>query len=442
MRLLGLLLLLASVGAAASPAPGSVTLDRATLGRLDALRPGDTLVLPAFPAGPGVLASVRLERVDIYAPGAHIVEVGPGGEREVPRSRRIELIGSGIDSDMRVSLSFDPGFGRVRGSGSDASGAYAIIADQDGSGLHLHAIAADQALPRGVVPHFDSRHDSVPSGQPMPSELQLHLARLAEPLTGEPRVAVLAIDTDTEFMAERFANGSAAATDWIADLFGVMNVMYERDLDVRLSQGTTYLRTGSDPYSASDTPADMTDLNEFGSYWQAHYANVPRSFAMLLSGKSSSANYASGIAWINSYCHTQSNGGSYSVNQVFMNSAIPVDLSALITGHELGHNLGAWHTHCTDASTGGAPAATNTVDQCFNGEASQGCYSGPTSCPTSGPGHPLGTIMSYCNLNSCGGQNVMQFHPTEITKLSALISANTPSCLTEGGDALFANGFE
>ena len=48
-------------------------------------------------------------------------------------------------------------------------------------------------------------------------------------------------------------------------------------------------------------------------------ASTPRSFAMLLSGKSSSGNSASGIAWIDAYCETQSQGGSYSVNQVFTN---------------------------------------------------------------------------------------------------------------------------
>ena len=73
---------------------------------------------------------------------------------------------------------------------------------------------------------------------------------------------------------------------------------------------------------------------------------------MLLSGNSSSGNSASGIAWVNAYCRTNSSGGSYSTNQIFTNPAIGVASSAFIVGHELGHNFGASHTHCTNASSG------------------------------------------------------------------------------------------
>lgn len=441
MRLVAVVLLFATIGASAAPASGDVLLDHAVLGRLEALHSGSQLVLPAFPVAPGVLAPVKFKRVEVYATGARLVEVGTQGERELARSRRVELIGVSEDGSARISLSFDPGFGRMRGSGSGPDGLFAIQAERAAQGLHVRAISADRALPPGVVPSIESiGNDALPSGQPMPSAFELELAGLATP-GGSQRIAIVAIDTDNEFMSERFNNDTGAAADWIADLFGVMNAMYQRDLDVRLTEGTTFLRTAPDPYAANDTPADSADLDEFGSYWQTHYASISRSFAALLSGKSASGNSASGIAWLNAYCRTQSTGGSYSVNQIFTNSGIPVDLSARISGHELGHNFGAYHTHCTDVTTGAAPVSTNTIDQCFNGEASQGCYSGPTSCPTSGPGHPMGTIMSYCNQNGCG-KDVLQFHPTQITTLSALIAANTPSCLMEGGDAIFANGFE
>ena len=82
---------------------------------------------------------------------------------------------------------------------------------------------------------------------------------------------------------------------------------------------------------------------------------------------------------------------------------------------------------------------SNTIDLCSN--VGSGCYTGPTSCPVSGPGAPRGSVMSYCNQNGCN-QNVLQFHPTQITRLLARIAANTPSCLSEGNDLIFANGFE
>ncbi|HPG95513.1 MAG TPA: hypothetical protein PLR28_13250, partial [Dokdonella sp.] len=114
-------------------------------------------------------------------------------------------------------------------------------------------------------------------------------------------------------------------------------------------------------------------------------------------------------------------------------------------GHEVGHNFGAAHTHCSNATTGSYPTATNTIDQCSN--AGSGCYAGTRSCPTSGPGAPRGSIMSYCNQltdvngNAVCGQNVLQFHPTHVTQVRARVAANTPSCLFTS-DVIFANGFQ
>jgi hypothetical protein len=238
-----------------------------------------------------------------------------------------------------------------------------------------------------------------------------------------------------------------------------MNTMYERDLLVNLKQGTTIFRTNAatDPYASGGAfpvttfPADGTDLNNFGSNWAANEGSVSRTFATLLSGKGpcSSGCQASGIAWVGSYCQTASSGGSYSVVMLFSNISFDPNgmIAARLDGHELGHNFGANHTHCTDISNGHSPVATNTIDQCYNGESGSGCYAGTTSCPASGPGAPAGTIMSYCNVKGCGsgGQNVLQFHPTQINDvlLPDITSTITgqPSCLNTSDD-IFYDGFE
>ncbi|MCC7255758.1 MAG: hypothetical protein IT467_07475, partial [Dokdonella sp.] len=239
------------------------------------------------------------------------------------------------------------------------------------------------------------------------------------------------------------AGNTAAATSWIADLFASMNVMYERDLNVTLLQGTTIFRSSGTPYTISSGAADGTDLDNFGNYWQANHAGVSRAFAMLLSGAMTSGNSASGIAWVNAYC---SSTYSYSVNKVFWSSGIGVGSSARLVGHELGHNFGADHTHCTNATTGAYPTGNGTIDQCFKGESGRGCYAGAVSCPTSGPGFPQGSVMSYCHTSAPNGaacgQNVSQFHPTQITTLSALIAQNTPACIAQVSDQIFKNGFD
>ena len=52
-------------------------------------------------------------------------------------------------------------------------------------------------------------------------------------------------------MLNKFANNHTSATNYIANLFALMNVIYQRDLKVQLLQGTVVLRdsTTLDPYS-------------------------------------------------------------------------------------------------------------------------------------------------------------------------------------------------
>ena len=434
--LLTAVLITASTSAFAAPA----VLDHAKLDRLSNLAVGSRIVLDGFPDGSGSGSSLTFERIDVYAQGARVIVVDASGEHDLPKPKRVQLIGKNASGDVRVSLAFDPGFVNVHGVVTSGSHTFVVKSEHLASGLRLRAVPLESTNPTGIMPQVIPTDDALPSGRPDPSALEIALT--GEAPTGTLRYATVAVDTDNEFMSERFSNNTAAAASWIADLFASMNVMYERDLNVMLQLGTTILRTTTDPYSSNDTPADNADLNEFGTYWQTHYASTPRAFAMLLSGKSSSGNSASGIAWINAYCETQSSGGSYSVNQIFTNPGIDVSYSTLIVGHELGHNFGAWHTHCTNVTTGAAPTGSNTIDKCYN---EPSCYQGATSCPTTGPGAPAGTIMSYCNVMQCGstGQNVLQFHPTQVSTLNTLIAQNTPSCLvTTGGDEIFRSGFD
>lgn len=442
---------LIACSASAFAAPHELALSSTRIDQFDALAINAGMVVDGFPDGSGGSHVVRFKRIDIYAPGARVLAIGPDGEHEIPRSTRVELIGSDDGGQMGVHLAFDPGFRNIVGSGFSVSGTFAIGARSDGSGTHLVVRPSEEALPAGVTPQVIGSDDGVPSPLALPPPITLGIDTTTT-TTAAPRGAIVAIDVDHELLVNRFGGTAAAnqtaATNWIADLFATMNVMYVRDLNVTLQQGTTRMRTGATPYTiAANAAASNADLNNFGNYWQANETSVSRTFTALLSGQMTSGFSASGIAWINSYCKTAGNGGSYSVNKVFTSSQVGVDLSARIVGHEIGHNFGASHTHCTSASTGAYPVASGTIDQCYKGESGSGCYAGPVSCPASGPGAPLGSIMSYCNNNTANGancgQNVLQFHPVQIATLSALISQNTTSgCLASSSDVIFKNGFD
>ena len=455
------LALMCTVGVAVS---AERTLDHATLQRLSKLTPDASLALEAFPSGPTGTASFRLKRVPIYAPDAHIYLIGAGGARhEIPRSTRVFLRGYAADGSARVAMVLEADGSFVEGNGEGAEGAFALEARADASGTQtFSAKPLESTLPAPNAFEFRCGNEPI-NVTPHPANdlaAQLQQATSSASISTPPgtaasyRTATIAIDTDSLFMSRLFSNNTTTATNWIASMFNTMNTMYETDLQVQLLIGTTILRTSaaSDPYGGlvQNMPSSTADLNLFGNYWRLNEASVPRSFAILLSGAIASSGggcSAAGIAWIDEYCQKgfingSNTVGSYSVTKVCTNIGIDPNgtFDARIVGHEIGHNFGADHTHCTDITTGNSRVATNTIDTCFNGEAGQGCYGGATSCPV---GQTSGTIMSYCNNSGCGTQNQLHFHSTHINQvLLPDIAANTPSCLGAAlPDEIFKNGF-
>jgi len=464
-RLASFVLLLVSASAAAAANP---VFDSTILGRMAALKRGESVSIDAFPAGPTRRASIRFESVSVYSDDARIFVRTAKGEKEIPRSDRIFLRGY-ADDGTRIALSLNADGSFAEGSGSGPEGSFVLHSGVGPQADLLAAQALETTLPTGFDFQFACGNESatldvhslVPGGTAATSTSTTSasnaLASALDAATASSitlRVATVAVDTDSLFMSRLFANDTTKAANWIASLFNSMNVMYERDLAVQLKQGTTFLCGNgcSDPYTgANHIPADTSDLNIFGAYWKNHYANVTRAFAILLSGQETSTAQscsASGIAWLEAYCQkgtTQNSNtfGSYSVNQVCTSIGIDPNatFNARIVGHELGHNFGADHTHCTNATTGVARTANNTIDQCYNKESS--CYSGTPSCPAAG----AGTIMSYCNLSSVSGcasgtQNLMQFHPTQISKVLLPDIAAAPLGCLNTNDVVFSNGFQ
>lgn len=393
-----------------------------------------------FPIAAGVRDSVEFEPFDVYAGGARVwIQTGQG-TAEAPRSRRLHFLGrSTADPRLRVGLSVDPDTGALRGLAASSEGLFEIVAPaagstylvrRDGEGLaqELSFQCGNGQLPESAAALAD------PFAGVEPARARAAASRGASDPTYQ---ATIAVDTDNEFNYKKFANDTADATDWIADLFLAMNVMYERDLSLRLLQGDTTLRLDldpsptydDDPYTVTGSGASSSQLGEFGSYWSANMGSVDRVLAMLLSGKSSSGFSSSGIAWLDGYCEYQSSGGGYSVSQVFWVGGIPVTSDLRVIGHELGHNFGSHHTHCYSPP----------VDTCYNAEG--GCYAGAVSCPPGGPG----TIMSYCHFSppagaGCGS-NLSEFHPTVITNLNGYITSHYPACI-EPFTGIFSDGFE
>lgn len=417
---------------------------------------GESMQFSSLPLGSGRSASVRMRRVEAYAPGAKIYEATAKGLIELPRSNwRHYRADTGVAGAPRIGLS-------LSADGREASGlliaddgrSLAILgSDEDGSGLEfeLQDARTDAQGQAAIFTCANSPLDAQP-GKTGPATL---IAPNAQPATAS-RSGTVAIDTDNELLQIKFANNTTSASNYLAQLFTSMNVIYERDLDLTLLQGTTILRTSGTP-DPWNTPVggDVGDqLDEFAAFWSTNQGGVSRAFAMLISGKSSSPNSSSGIASVLisngvNYCtSTAAGNGHYSATQVFLFAGSNATHDTLVLAHELGHNFGAFHTHCSNSGTGTTPAGASPIDQCFAGEGS-GCFSGTEVCPApstvNGVPNVRGTLMSYCHLNGISGCTSSEvFAAAHRAFLTPRVANNVSlGCFTAGGGpTIFANGFE
>jgi len=402
--------------AAAAPASREggrlFAISRGVRSQLAAMTPGEEISLPGWPVVPGATARVRLVAHQVYAAGAKVYAITKRGRVQVPRSRRMHFWGRAEgDRQIRVMVSLDPGSGEVHGLVLSPQGSFEIepVVGSQGKRVELRDVRRRLAE-RGVTPRLGCGFDEL--AEPFPAEADATSSSITAQALSSLYTATVAVDTDNELMLQKFGDDTTAATNYIADLMAAMNVMYERDLNVRLVQGTTFLRvsTTPDPYTVQDSGgAGPNELNDFRSYWMANYGSISRALAMLLSGRSPSSSSASGIAFLAGLCST--NVG-YSFNEVFKIDYLAGD--AKLVGHELGHNFGSPHTHCYNPP----------IDHCYNGES--GCYTGVEECPSSGSG----TVMSYCHppfISSCS--STLQFHSRVVSLIDSYTTPAIGVCL-------------
>jgi hypothetical protein len=374
-----------------------------------------------WPLEPGVRRDVLVTRRDVYAPDARVIVVDEGGEREVPRSDLRFFFGQ-IEGEEpnRVVVILDPARSLLEGHFLSSAGWFEL--QPAGEGREDYVLAPSTAFAGEATDplEFECATGTSPAGQPQTFEGS-PLVPTAEP-RGTLRVATVAVDTDNELMLAKFADSTTAATNYIASLFALMTAIYERDLEVRLLQGTTFLRvsTAPDPYFQISTgSANSAQLQEFASHWAANYPFVPRAVAMMLSGKQLLPTASSGIAYVNTLCDRH---WGYSFTQVYKFAMNTASNDTGTVAHENGHNFGSRHTHCYLDPT--------PIDRCYNQES--GCYSGPTSCPApttiNGVANVRGTLMSYCNgLGGCSVSNV--FHPRTVSLLVPIIESHENQCI-------------
>jgi len=411
---------------------GGVTLSEYEMAELHRTPENARLRLPSLDEFTGNKEdALDYRRIELFAPGASIRLISPSGITLIKPERRIFYLAT--NETTGIGLVVDPDSGNITGF-AVKGGDKLEISGTDGMNLELVTL---EPLPDGS----DSCGTRV--GDQQDFDLTKALAGSARSLSavtagsGITYQAEVAVDTDNEWMAGK-DNDPITAMNFITDIFLAMNVFYERDMETRLLIGDVTLRTTDDPWSV--TTDRSAQLDEFAQYWRINQGSVERDFATMFSGRDIHPYYFSGIAWIDEYCEKGTvwgnrTSGSYSFNAIGSNRT-PAN-TAILVGHELGHNMGSPHTHCYK------PA----IDQCYGGESN--CYSGELACPADGKG----TIMSYCHVSAnsggagCGTSNP-QFHSGVQDLIKSRLAANSPSCIALYEEEpppetpLFGNSFE
>ena len=261
---------------------------------------GSSRVVADWPVTPGGRQEIELTRFEVYAPDARIVKIEGREAIELPRSRRAFFHGRSVDDPgTRLMVTVDPDTGRLEAVAYGREGTRELKPAAGGGYL----VAAAEAFQTGAQqPAWSCGQELDPLAQGGAFPFDTAASTAANTAAAPPaavavslQTATIAVDTDNELMQLKFGDNATAATDYIASLFALMNVMYERDVQVRLLQGFTILRpsTTPDPYvQSSPAAANGNSLNEFTSYWSAGCggacSGVSRAAAMMLSGKQSS----------------------------------------------------------------------------------------------------------------------------------------------------------
>lgn len=157
---------------------------------------------------------------------------------------------------------------------------------------------------------------------------------------GCAKTVEIVFDADYPFYQQNGSSASATTTD-IETIVNQMNVIYQRDLNLRFTVTGITIRTSAatDPYNALGLSAISPNaiLNALGGAW----AGIPtpaRDLVHLMTGRDLQSSVI-GIAWVGVVCRSPGNNTGVSQSKFTSNLA----MRTVLTAHEIGHNFGSSH---------------------------------------------------------------------------------------------------
>ncbi len=215
------------------------------------------------------------------------------------------------------------------------------------------------------------------------------------------RVAQVAYDADFEFFSIYNGSNVATTTADIENIHAQVNLIYERDVEIRKEITTIIVRSNvNDPYTFT---AAASLLDQFRAHWQSSQGAIVRDMAHLMTGKNLDGSTI-GIAWLSAVCTDLGYGLSQSRFSGSLSSR------TALTAHEMGHNWSA--NHCDGVSpcrimcsglggcNGISPLVMEAVSvaSILNHKATRVCLSNPT------PSIPLPIVEPWVDLFISGSR--------------------------------------
>lgn len=315
--------------------------------------------------------------------------------------------------------------GNLRGWIERADGNRISIAPRDGSeDIHLlydTEIMADLRKDAGTC-MTDESTITIPT----PEDLYKSLGKV-EKVQGTNLLELqVIVEATTEFFNGPGRRDSIRTAEFMIGLMNGVNTIYRKELNVsiiipRLQIWTT---TTPDPYtSVGNAPAL---LNEVQARW-SKITNIKRDIVHCLDAVPTAGGlFVLGIAnGIGNVC-SGSTSNAYSVSGIFKNGLAKIDdyVGDIVTiAHELGHNIGSYHTHncqfwpprgldsCMTSGTAYRSRSNYSQEACFK------------NAPMANPG----SIMSYCHLTNPSRSVAFTFLPRVSTFLRTFLESR--SCI-------------
>lgn len=353
--------------------------------------------LERIPDGTGRLVAARLTRVNVLAEDFALNVVREDGSidsfshEELPEIPLYLSGRSDDDAESLVFLAVDDG--EPRGFIDSPSGRV-LIGDPDWVKAANEARIEEElfAQMKGIQPSCGVI--SLPDEPPLP---QGGLA--AAPECYEIPLHLFA---DNEHLTNVFNGNTGMWYGWMVEMVAATAAIYRNEIGCRMVLGSLWhWNNATDPFN--QTSSD-TQLDEFQAFCtSAGFASQGNIYG-LISGRAFANAAGTGVDAGLATLSGLVNGNPYFLATtttltvpsplVFNNASFPLQ----VVVHEIGHLLGAKHTHdyCPP------------IDQCAPADAT-GAFLGP--CQTAQVCQ-LGTLMSYCSQCPGGATNVqLQFHP-------------------------------